>query len=134
MHTFSANEILRSANLNSNFQGLANGTLFDPQEAWIAPTFTNSWVNYDSAIFNPAGYMKDTLGFVHLRGLVKSGTAGTAIFTLPAGYRPYRQELFASLQNNAIGRIDVTTAGVVTHSLGGNPFVQLDGLTFKAYA
>lgn len=104
------------------------------QEAWIAPTLTNSWVYY-GAPFSTAGYMIDSLGFVHLKGLLKSGTVNAAMFTLPAGYRPERQMIFATICNNAITRVDITTAGVVIQSAGvSNAFQSLDGIRFRAYA
>ena len=65
-------------------------------EAFIAPTLLNSWVNFDVAINNSAGYYKDAFGIVHLRGLVKTGTVGLAIFALPVGYRPVKQSFSLS--------------------------------------
>jgi len=106
------------------------------QDGWTAPTLLNGWVNY-SATFNPAGYFRDKTGIVHLRGLVRSGTvtAGTAIFTLPAGYRPARLEIFSNVAYTTIyvyGRCDVNTAGNVNFYAGGNAFFSLDGITFRA--
>mgnify|MGYP000406658769 CR=1 FL=1 len=110
--------------------------------SWTAPTLLNSWVNYGAA-YNTAGYMKDAQGFVHLRGLVKTGVAGTVIFILPAGYRPVKQELH--IVNTYIGatndswdetadypRIDITTSGDVECVVGFAGWVSLDGITFKA--
>lgn len=53
---------------------------------WVAPTLTNSWVNYGGG-FEAAGYKKVGTQ-VFIRGLVKDGAVGTAIFTLPVGFRP----------------------------------------------
>ncbi len=105
------------------------GTL--PDETFIAPTLLNSWVAFGGT-GNPPGYFKDAHGVVHLRGLVKSGTVGAAIFTLPAGYRPANQELFACVSNDAFGRLDVTSAGNVTLAVGSNVFASLDGVIFRA--
>ena len=57
----------------------------DVQESWIAPTLLNSWVNY-SGSYNPAGYMKDVLGFVYLRGMIKTGSVGSLAFLFPFWY------------------------------------------------
>ena len=103
----------------------------DVQEIWMAPTFENSWVNSGGSV-NPAGYMKDSLGFVHLRGSVKTGTAGTAIFTLPAGYRPAYKEVQVTVENGAIASIDIEADGLVSNQIGGNTALSLDGITFKA--
>jgi hypothetical protein len=106
----------------------------ETQEAWIAPTLLNSWVNYDGgSTYNIAGYMKDSLGFVHLRGMVKSGTDESIIFTLPAGYRPEYRELRVIISADLVGRCDITTAGSVDLSISTNTWVSLDGIIFKAY-
>lgn len=103
-----------------------------PDEAFIAPTLLNSWVNFDVSLTNPVGYYKDAGGIVHLRGFIKSGTVGSPIFTLPAGYRPTREEVFACSSNDSFGRVDVTPAGSVTLIIGSNLNASLDGITFRA--
>ena len=52
------------------------------------PDFENSWANYNSASWSTAAFRMDAEGWVHLKGLVKTGSTGTTIFTLPTGYRP----------------------------------------------
>ena len=79
---------------------------------WTAVSaFTNGW-----------GASASTPGFillgrvVHLRGALTAGTAGTAAFTLPAGYRPTQQGAYLC-SNNATAtanEVTVSTAGVVT--------------------
>lgn len=98
------------------------------------PAFANAWVNYDTTFFYSAAFYKDALGIVHLRGLVKTGTIGAAIFTLPVGYRPTRQVLIGITANNAIGRVDIQATGIVLPSVGNNTFYQLDNVSFKAEA
>lgn len=51
------------------------------------PAFQNGWVNSAGGAETVAFY-RDALGFVHLRGSVKSGTADAIVFVLPLGYRP----------------------------------------------
>lgn len=105
---------------------------FNSEEDWIVPAFMNSWTNYETT-YNPAGYFKDSLGIVHLRGLVKNGTNNTTIFTLPAGYRPSNRELQAVQTSlNTIGRVDIFADGQVTVVSGSNGWVSLDGITFRA--
>jgi hypothetical protein len=102
------------------------------QESWQAPPLLNGWLNYGAG-YNPAGYFKDKNGIVHLRGLVRSGTVGSTVFTLPAGYRPQNREIHAVVTNpNAIGRIDVESTGAVIPVSGGNGWISLDGITFRA--
>ncbi len=53
------------------------------QEAWITPTLLNGATG-------TLQYMKDTLGFVHLRGYCQAvNFTATPIFSLPVGYKPY---------------------------------------------
>jgi len=103
--------------------------LLKREPIWIAPTLTNSWANY-SAVFNDAAYGKNGFGQVFLRGLVKSGTSATAIFTLPIGYRPIREHIFIVDAAEALGRIDVFPGGEVKLIVGSNGYVSLDGISF----
>lgn len=107
------------------------------QEAWqnvAANKFQSGWVNYGHS-YNPAGYFKDSLGIVHLRGLVKNGTVGgnATIFTLPTGYRPQGRELQATIRNNQeLGRIDILNNGRIIPFVGNPGWFSLDGITFRA--
>jgi hypothetical protein len=105
----------------------------EAQQAWVAPTLLNSWVNY-GAPASTAGYMKDSLGFVHLKGLIKTGTPGTVAWTLPAGYRPAQTLRIATIAAGSFGAINVQTTGDVTIDIGSSTFTGLDGATFKAEA
>lgn len=108
------------------------------QEAWQAPTLSNGWVNYGSdgtGTYNIAGYWKDSLGIVHLRGLIKSGPIGQSSFTLPIGYRPVARELFLCFCGNPtpiFGRLDIPPTGQVIPFFGGNAYFSLDGISFRA--
>lgn len=100
------------------------------------PAFANSWVNYDGT-WASAGFTKDSNGFVHLKGLIKSGTLYSTMFTLPVGYRPAKITMNCVVCHNGagylIGRLDVSSNGTVklTDS-GGNTFASLENVTFKA--
>jgi hypothetical protein len=91
--------------------------------AWTAVTFTNSWVNYGGA-FQTCQYRKvgDT---VQLRGLCKSGTAGTSMFTLPAGFRPPASINFTAESNAVFATITITTTGTVVCAGGTNANVSI---------
>lgn len=106
------------------------------RDHWRAPSFQNSWVNYGSP-YPTAAYRMEANNVVRLKGLVKLGTMGAAIFTLPAKYRPTERFLLSTIVNaNVAGRIDVDTTGTVTptSATGTNGWVALDGLTFVAGA
>lgn len=106
----------------------ANTILTSP---FIAPALTNGWANF-GAPYQSAGYVKDSFGFVHLRGMVNAGTVGLAIFTLPANYRPQRTGIYAVVSNGALGIIEVSSAGTVTLTAGSNVYASLSGITFMA--
>jgi hypothetical protein len=129
---------------------IANGSVtpskLSPAEGWHAATFSSSgdWSDRGSP-YNPVSFMRDQLGFVHLRGVAKntqpgtlSGGCGTlspgVIFQLPPGYRPANQEAFANDNTDGFGRLDVTPDGFVCASTDtpGSGFATLDGITFRA--
>lgn len=94
------------------------------------PAFANSWVNFGTTDA-PAAFWRDPMGWVHLRGLIKSGTIGNVAFTLPPGFRPPLREVFAVLSNGAIGRVDVQADGQVIPAAGNNTYVSLAGIHFR---
>jgi len=115
------------------------------QPEWVVVTaygagktwdFAQHWENYDASTYQVVGFMKDSMGFVHLRGLAKSTDAarGTTIFTLPSGYRPTLTSGFGQRANQTVmGSIYVTAAGAVTIATGEtalNGFIWLDGIIF----
>jgi phage minor structural protein len=104
-----------------------------PDRGWIAPTLLNGWVNYGSG-YEAAGYYKDALGFIHLKGLIKSGTMGTAAFNLPSGYRPSYRKMFIVPTSGGAGRVDIDPSGdviVMTYGSSANGYVSLDGIIFN---
>jgi hypothetical protein len=103
-----------------------------------APAFQNSWTNY-GAPYNAAGFFKDSLGIVHLKGLIKNGALGfdKTIFTLPAGYRPAGRELRVICTHlpgtaGGAGRLDIDTDGKLIPGQGMTEWYSLDGVTFRA--
>lgn len=113
----------------------------DPGE----PAFQNLWFN-NGGTFNPAGFFKDTSGFVRFRGMVQPGAAqplpyDNVIFTLPTGYRPPATEYQSTLEEyggtsrylSAIGFLVGTNGNVVLRNpVGTVNFVSIDGRAFRA--
>lgn len=100
-------------------------------EDWTEVTsFTGSWVNYGAG-YNTAAYCVDLFGWVHLKGLIKSGSIGSSAFTLPSGYRSVERCLFGVASNGAFGEVDVTSAGLVIPVVGSASSVSLDGISFR---
>jgi hypothetical protein len=84
------------------------------QEAWIVATLINGWVNF-GGIQPILSYYKDDMGIVRIKGRIKSGTIGTTVFILPAGYRPIDQATLPILQTNgsaiSAGALDIGAGG-----------------------
>jgi len=101
-----------------------------PDTSWQTFSYVNSWVDY-GAPYGPAGYRKLPSGLVVLKGLVQSGVAST----IATGYRPGHQGLFNMQTNpNVACRVDVSTAGVISHTGGSAGWLSLNGITFLAEA
>jgi hypothetical protein len=115
---------------------LGENVEFDPAvlgaPVWTSATLLNSWLDYGGSNPTP-GYTKLN-GVVYLRGTVKSGTttAGTTIFTLPAGYRPAYNRNFAVVSNGAFGFVNVAASGDVQINVGSNVYLTLDNISFPA--
>ena len=99
------------------------------QEGWNSPTLLNGWTQIAG---QEAAYMKDTLGFMHFKGTVTTGTLSSVIFNLPAGYRPAQPRSFATVVSSSFGRINVAPGGSVIFAAGLASLVYLDGITYKA--
>lgn len=106
------------------------------QEAWTALTLVNNWIAEGSGTYFTPGYMKDEMGFVHLRGMLDRSTPATAITiaTLPAGYRPSKTVMLHGLDVSLIAphTASISSAGVLQLANSGGPLFSLDGLSFKA--
>jgi hypothetical protein len=93
----------------------------------------HGWTNASGA-FAPAGYAKDSLGVVHLRGAVKSGATGQIIFVLPKGLRPsHILTVLVNTQFNNVGALTINRGGgaqVAGTSASG--VTELDGVSFVA--
>jgi hypothetical protein len=129
---------------------IANGAVtpakLSPAEAWHDATFNSPglWGHW-GANNNPVGYMKDQLGFVHLRGVAKNISGSTlaggcgpldtgVVFQLPPGYQPANEERFADVNTDGFGYVDVTQTGIVCSdpSTPAAGYVTLDGITFRS--
>lgn len=100
------------------------------QEPWQDMSLAASWVNYAGG-YETAQYMKDYMGFVHIKGFIKNGTAtpATVFCTLPAGYRPNGFSYYpVILHTGAAGSMEIRntgTMGVVNMSATYTSFGQL---------
>lgn len=100
------------------------------QEAWITPTLLNGWVGNQAT-----RYLRDQFGFVHLKGILISGTMNTTIFNLPVGYRPINNyNMFSVASGSVNGVLLIRPNGDVIARIGTSTEFCLDGVTFKAEA
>jgi hypothetical protein len=124
----------RGITLGENLAAQVKEITVRTRDEWVAPTFENSWVNYGGSQAE-AAYRKDG-GEVLLRGTVKSGTMAQPIFTLPAGYRPAATIGFGVVSSagagDAFGSVLVNAAGQVVPVAGGNTWLYLDEVRFRA--
>ncbi|MGW8823653.1 hypothetical protein ACWGNU_16235 [Paenibacillus lautus] len=92
---------------------------------WITPTLINGWIPYADSThyygYTTAQYMKDSQGFVYLRGLIKKGSPST-IFYLPIGYRPKQSITFVTIcydgATEQVTRIRISSDGSVSYVVG----------------
>lgn len=96
---------------------------------WVAPTMLNSWVYFGNTFFEP-GYAVDEIGYVHLRGVIKSGTINNSAFVLPERMRPTKPVSLPTISNNALGVITINVDGSVIPAINSNAFYMLDGIKF----
>ena len=120
---------------------IANGTGSSiTQPAWIAVSFQNGWTNYGGLPQTQVSYMKDSMGFVHLQGVISGGTNAATAFTLPAGYRSstYRSFLVCnSLTDSGYAtwiNLPYNTGAVTITSPSGASWVDIGGISFLADA
>lgn len=95
------------------------------------PAFANSWVNFGATDAYPAGFKLVSDTAVRLRGLVKSGTITTTIFTLPVGYRPLYSVRVPVVSNGAFGYCRIESSGAVVAFAGNNASFSLDNIVFE---
>ena len=116
------------------------------------PTNLSPWSNVGQP-YATAGFFKDSLGFVHLRGMIKNyysyayGGDDQTLFILPAGFRPARRLVLSTVGSDEgvntagfdVARIDVLPNGRVQLvssctaagcTAKGSGYLSLDGIEF----
>ncbi|MBA4851448.1 hypothetical protein [Emticicia sp. BO119] len=109
------------------------GKVNRPIPNFIGGVLQNNWVHLNNG-YSTIGYYKDNESVVHLKGMIKDGTAvkNAVIFSLPTGYRPAEIKVFAVPSGEGtFGRIDVLPNGNVQFYSGVNTFLSLDGISFR---
>jgi hypothetical protein len=112
------------------------GTSVLAQSAWIAVTFQNSFANLNALPQTQCAYMKDSMGFVHLQGVITNSSTQsyTVAFTLPAGFRTstYRNFLGATSGSAVNNNINLPPGGNVNLVIAANQWVDLGVVSYLA--
>jgi hypothetical protein len=123
---FAVHQILTSPDMNDVSTDLS---YVYGDTSWIAvASFSNGWSNFGSGV-TAAGYRKVGT-VVFLRGGITGGSANTAAFTLPTGYRPIGIEEFAVAAGGSFAQWKVDSSGVVTQQAGGTGINDLSTIHF----
>jgi phage minor structural protein len=117
----------------SNYEGKLNVQGGIRTEDFQNAALINGWGNYGSG-YQPAQYMKDPFGYVHLRGSIRWGVNPSVAFILPAGYRPANKLWFTvSAGTMKFANIEIRPNGEVYVSTQDVNYVSLDDIVpFKA--
>lgn len=133
--TNTTNIATNTTNIATNASAITALQALFAAPAFTAPTLLNSWVNF-GGVYSNAGYYKDPLGRVHLRGLVKNGTIPADIFVLPTGFRPSGSLLFRTYSDNGaadvLAVVNIEADGSVVALRGNNAAWGLNGISFTA--
>ena len=133
-----ANLITTSEGVSAAGLGAQERISFFTGPTFISAVYENSWVSYNAADYDVAGYYKDRDGFVHLRGSIKDGTLQARAFRLPGGWRPLKIKnyaVFCSVCSSGVQMLSITPGGeVIPQSavVGSNALVSLEGIVFEA--
>lgn len=127
-------DVTMAANSNTKFPSQAAVKAYaaaSAQPAWTNATMLNGWVSVGWP-YAPVGYYKDTLGIVHLRGVIDAGThgSGTECIDLPVGYRP--EYVIETIQPGATSA-QISISGPILMFYGAQQAaVNLDNIHFRA--
>lgn len=145
----SAISSVQQSGLDSNSKVLyPTNTIIGAQQAWQTASLSTGWAGFDAGgpgNFGFPQYMKDSLGYVHLRGLVKNSTGANntsstnaLVFTLPAGYRPGMTMRMPVINSDTFGDLDIKNDGTViiasTMTVTSGGWIGLNNLHFRAEA
>lgn len=117
----------------ASIQDLYNVKANKKQEDWITPTLVNGWTEQSGF---PVRYMKDEMGFVHLKGRIGGGAVGSYAFNLPAGYRTSELKHFPIPTSTAgtTTRGYTSTGSICPAESAYGTYVDISNISFRAEA
>ena len=132
------NGFISMLTLNASSTGATvdfGGATFVPAVSWTPiSVLGGGWVPFTDLDY--ISYMRSAGGIVSVHGLIKSGSIGSVIFTLPPNSRPLKTlMLTAACGGPGVARLDIGTDGTVTlqsyHSGGTSAYLSLDSIMFS---
>ncbi len=113
------NDLLANGIYTLEYDGTNFRKISGPDQAWTGLAYSNSWTDFGAG-FQAGQYRKLANGQVCVRGTLSGGTqtAGTTIFTLPAGARPPATTGLIATDSTTVDviiQLRISTAGVVTN-------------------
>jgi hypothetical protein len=106
----------------------------DSNSVTCAGATNNAWNDFEPGGLNPVGYYRDRQGRVFIQGTVqRCGNPGVVVTTLPAGFRPPKDENFAIVGPGAtFSSLGVGASGDVDIQISSSTnFFGLDGVNFR---
>jgi hypothetical protein len=134
-NSLTGTEIAESSLAGVNASAL-NGLASSAFASAAQPAFTTAVLGAGYTQFGGGttpGFMRDSLGFVHLKGMLDCPSSGTA-FTLPAGFRPAQTFFFPmAVGSSGAGNVQVLPSGVIStfNADGAAHPCALDGVVFR---
>lgn len=105
------------------------------QPSLSALSLSAGWSNWGNTTYRGAFYSKDAEGFVQVIGLITPAAAqaaGAGFATLPVGYRPAADLIFACVTNGAFLEIQVHSNGgmSINNAVAAGAYVSLSNIRF----
>ena len=121
---------------NSGWVDINSMTARDTIE-WIDMNLAGDWARYNNdspPTHTPPQYCKDSNGFVHFRGTMKTtGSVTATVTTLPPSFRPPKPAICAGAHDGGQSSFQILANGTVNIPNGGDATQQeLDGVSFFA--
>ena len=128
-------DVLKADDINGNFMALSTQiAAVTAPLTWSKLPVMGGWATYGSGYADPS-YTRDSLGVVHLRGLVKgTPVPGMTVATLPDGFRPsYNMEEVLPCGGPSPCTVVFKPTGEVIFELinSSSSWLSFDGLTFS---
>jgi len=127
-----ANEIVATRQRVGDVERLRGSSRSVMRASWKLPPLINSWESRSN--YEIFGYTIDNAGFVHLKGVVRSGASGSSIYQLPTEVRPQAEKIFLVAASGGYGQLKITTSGnVILENLSGSSvttWASLSGVLF----